>query len=309
MFKEKQRDKAIAKLAFAAFQIALTIAGAAISGGASIGFQIARAGAAAGSAVMSTVSAVQSLKEYELAKAMNGTDPEKAKVIAADDPSLFWLALDLVGAVADVFQARTAFVTLKGYVSSAIISGEAVQAGDDAAKAANAASDLTKLEEAAKPYPGVYQKAVKKIEEAQGDPSKVMAAIDEAGHAKGDAARQAMQPPTSGGSGPSPSTPAGAAFQKKILAASEFLDDMVGRIPDLVREWIAQGKVRPLTRNQLIVDFGHMPGWNGDMSTSLAHDLIANGYLNKPGFYDPNTGRVYLAAAEGATAGSDLPAR
>jgi len=56
-------------------------------------------------AAISTVSAVQHFQEYQLQNAMNQTDFDKAKVISQEEPSLFWLAMDIVGAAFDIGSA------------------------------------------------------------------------------------------------------------------------------------------------------------------------------------------------------------
>jgi hypothetical protein len=60
--------------------------------------------AAAGSAeaVMNIALAYKAYQGYSLEAAEAGTDYDKAKALSAEEPSLFWLALDMVGAVASV---------------------------------------------------------------------------------------------------------------------------------------------------------------------------------------------------------------
>jgi Domain of unknown function (DUF4157) len=52
-------------------------------------------------AAISTGVAIEHIKEYEFESAAAGTDFDQARAIA-DDPSLFWVALDVVGAVLDI---------------------------------------------------------------------------------------------------------------------------------------------------------------------------------------------------------------
>ncbi len=53
-------------------------------------------------AAISTVSAIQHYQEYQLQSAMNQSDFDKAKVISQQEPSLFWLAMDIIGAIGDI---------------------------------------------------------------------------------------------------------------------------------------------------------------------------------------------------------------
>jgi hypothetical protein len=94
--------------------IALAVAAAPLTGGASLGFgaAVVAGTAAVAGAGLSTYMAVEHLQEYQLEKAKGGTDFDKARALSQEDPSLFWLALDIVGAVADVKAAITAFKEL-----------------------------------------------------------------------------------------------------------------------------------------------------------------------------------------------------
>jgi hypothetical protein len=68
--------------------------------------------AATATAGFSAWSAYSSLEDYNVAKAAGNTDLDKAKSLSEEDPSLFWLALDLIGAGLDIKAAGTAFKTL-----------------------------------------------------------------------------------------------------------------------------------------------------------------------------------------------------
>ncbi len=54
-----------------------------------------------GTAAISSYMAVEHLKEYELQKAMSGTDFDQARAIA-DEPSFIWVALDILAALVDL---------------------------------------------------------------------------------------------------------------------------------------------------------------------------------------------------------------
>ena len=67
------------------------------------GLSVAGAAAAAGGEALANVAlAYRAYQAYDLATAEAGTDYDKAKALSAEEPSLFWLALDMVGAAASV---------------------------------------------------------------------------------------------------------------------------------------------------------------------------------------------------------------
>ncbi|MCW3059277.1 MAG: hypothetical protein JWQ02_1098, partial [Capsulimonas sp.] len=80
--------------------------------------------ATAGSAVVSTAQAANSLSNYALAQAEAGTDFEKARAISQEDPSLIWLALDIVAAILDVKAAASSFKALAPAIREAIAAGK-----------------------------------------------------------------------------------------------------------------------------------------------------------------------------------------
>ncbi len=102
--------------------IGLSIVAALPSGGSSLAAGgIALAGISA--FTLGAIQAVEHVDEYLLDKAMAGSDFDKAKAISASDPSLFWLGVEIVGAMVDAGAAvrgartlltagRTAFTTL-----------------------------------------------------------------------------------------------------------------------------------------------------------------------------------------------------
>lgn len=69
---------------------------------------------------LSTYSAVEHLRQYVLDSAASGTDFDRARAVSSADPSLFWLALDIVGVVADIHGAMSAFRALSGTVREAL---------------------------------------------------------------------------------------------------------------------------------------------------------------------------------------------
>ncbi|BDI30383.1 hypothetical protein CCAX7_24340 [Capsulimonas corticalis] len=80
--------------------------------------------ATVGSAVVSTGQAANSLGNYMLAQAEAGTDFEKARSISQEDPSLIWLAIDIVAAILDVKAATASFKVLGPVIREAIAAGK-----------------------------------------------------------------------------------------------------------------------------------------------------------------------------------------
>ena len=111
-------------------------------------------------AAISTGIAVEHLQQYELQSAMAGTDFDKARAIS-DDPSLFWLALDIVGAVLDVAGGAGAVLdvaktaarvgearALVEALTPAVRTAEAAKTEEEFTKAAQAIRDASKEAEA-----------------------------------------------------------------------------------------------------------------------------------------------------------------
>ena len=71
------------------------------------------AAGAIGAAGISAYHAYDELADASLQDAAAGTDFDKARAIAESEPDYFWLALDIVGAIADVGQAVQAFNALR----------------------------------------------------------------------------------------------------------------------------------------------------------------------------------------------------
>jgi hypothetical protein len=104
---ERRKDTNRA-LALGVIAIALGLLAAIPSGGSSLAAGIAVA-AGVGSAALSVTIAYSELKQYAVQTAASGTDFAKAHAISQDDPSMFWLALSIVGAVVDFGAAVKAF--------------------------------------------------------------------------------------------------------------------------------------------------------------------------------------------------------
>ncbi|NJO59772.1 MAG: DUF4157 domain-containing protein [Richelia sp. RM2_1_2] len=84
--------------------------------------------AAGGSAILSTGQAAVSIDNYIQAKAEAGTDFDKAKAISQEDPSLFWLALDLIAAALDIKAATSSFKVLSPAIREALATGKSPEA-------------------------------------------------------------------------------------------------------------------------------------------------------------------------------------
>lgn len=299
---DKKSSSDLINLAIGVIAIGLGLIAAIPTGGASLAV-----GAAAGTtAVISTWQALSALKDYQLAQAMNATDPDKAKVISAEDPSLLWLAMDIVGAILDVKAAVGIFKNISGAMRQVVVSG----ANAKVATAAEPLTELTQLKEAcdAAKKPGLYERVMTQIGAAE-DPAKIKAAIDDTYKSIAQETRQAAAkssaalPPTMRGMAGAAVHGAGDEFEASMRTADWLLDHVQGQIPDIAKGWIKDGKVRQLSRANLIADFGHLPshktrdGVSGVFS--YADDLIDDGYLSHGGFYDAVHGRVYLSAQSG----------
>jgi hypothetical protein len=99
-----------------ALAIGLGLLAAIPTGGSSLAAGVA-AFAALGSLGLNVYIASESLQEYNLQQAMSGSDFDRAKAISSEDPSLFWLAVDIIGAAFEVGPAlratRTAMVAAR----------------------------------------------------------------------------------------------------------------------------------------------------------------------------------------------------
>lgn len=127
------------QLFMAAVAIGLGLIAAIPTAGASVGVAAAVTAAAVGSMAVSIYSAYDKYQEYSLESAAQGTDFDKAKAISqGDPPEIFWLAVDVVAAIADVHAASAAFKTLKGILAEAKAAKTAEKAGEllDAARRA-----------------------------------------------------------------------------------------------------------------------------------------------------------------------------
>lgn len=78
-----------------------------LTGGVSLGLAGALVAGAStvGGVALSAWAAVRDVEDYVLERALAGTDFDKAKALSQQDPSLFWLAVGIVGTVLDLADA------------------------------------------------------------------------------------------------------------------------------------------------------------------------------------------------------------
>ena len=133
--------EAVIKVVVAVLALALGLLAAIPTGGSSLAAGVAVA-AAVGSAGLSVGIAYSDFKEYMIQSALAGTDFDKARAISAEEPSLFWLAISIIGAAIDVGAAVKAFQAL----------GPAARAAREAKRLATlgkaSASDIAKGDKA-----------------------------------------------------------------------------------------------------------------------------------------------------------------
>ena len=158
-------DKAMVDMALgaiaAAAMIAATIAtagGAAIVAGAATGVSVGIGGA----------QLYEHLDQFAVATAAGNTDLDRAQAISQNDPSLFWLAMDIALFVTDLIQAGQLFRQLAGPVRKLMTLRQAAGGGAKVAEA-----DAAKIAE-------VFEKEVKPAADMLPGPAreKVVAAVD-----------------------------------------------------------------------------------------------------------------------------------
>lgn len=182
-------DEQFRDIVLTVLTIGLAIIAAIPSGGSSL---IAGTTAAAGigGIALSVSQATEHLEQYRVESAMAGSDFDRARAISSEEPSLFWLAVDIVGAVIDLGGAaratrelmiagRTAFRRLASPVRRAI----------NAAEGAAFAESLTDLRrvaaeaEAAHNAPGLATRVVASAERIRGASGSVERSLGRAaGH-------------------------------------------------------------------------------------------------------------------------------
>lgn len=94
----RAQPSAIEALATVAIAVGLGIVAAVPTGGASVGTAVAVTTAQIAGVALEGYLAHDAVRQYQMNKAARGTDPDRARALSQEEPSLFWLAVDLVGA-------------------------------------------------------------------------------------------------------------------------------------------------------------------------------------------------------------------
>lgn len=239
-------------IALAALAIGLALVAAIPSGGSSL---VAGAAAVAGiaSVGLSIHTAAQHVQQYQLERAMAGSDFDRARAVSAEDPSLFWLAVDILGAALDVGPAlRGTRVLLTAsqqtFRRMAPIVRRALAAPGGAA--ADELAELRRLAEAApNGGPGLASRVVTSVEQlraARGSVERVAGAaghearaVREAGESLArEARRPVAQAPTRIGGHSVKVTPGGRLVRCTVcgIIREEYAVELA-RNPDLARRW------------------------------------------------------------------------
>jgi len=209
------------------------------SGGTSLLAGISAAAAAAG-ASLSMYQLNQTMAEYHLASAATATDFDKAKAISDEDADGFQLAMDIVGAIGDVFGAAAAFKALRPVV-------KATKAGEvTAALRLAATADSVGLKGSAKNK--VIANAVASLSDEAIE--RTAGAVARSGGMEGALGSARM---LHGGT-------QNVVFARQLEAAIGMMEHVQGRIPETARQMVTSGKVRPLTEASLIQVFGEAEG-------------------------------------------------
>jgi hypothetical protein len=120
---------------------------------------------AAAAGVNVAVAAVH-VQEYLMKEALSGSAFDKAQALSQEEPSLFWLAAEIVGAIADVGMAASAMKTL----------GQSVKVAQTATEAEQATRALEAVRAAAKTEGGaeLAERIVTRIKELRGGSKSVV---------------------------------------------------------------------------------------------------------------------------------------
>jgi len=105
-----EADHQLQQAAVGAIALGLGLLAAVPTGGSSL-VAAGTAVAAVGGAGVSAYVVYAGVQNYLLESAATGTDSDRARAISQEDPSLFWLAVDIVGALVDAAAAVTAVRT------------------------------------------------------------------------------------------------------------------------------------------------------------------------------------------------------
>ncbi len=181
--QQVEDDETFRNTVITVLAIGLALIAAIPTGGSSL---IAAGTALAGLASLgvSLHQAADHFQEYQIQEAMTGTDFDRARAISTEDPSLFWLAVDIVGAALDVGPAlratrtlittgRTAFSRLAPLARRAIGTGRA---------ASDALAELRLAAATERGGAGLVSRLVRSVERLRGGASVEAALGRAAGH-------------------------------------------------------------------------------------------------------------------------------
>lgn len=164
--KNVATSEVLQKLALAVVAIGLGLLAAIPTGGGSLAVGVSVA-AGVGSAALGVGMAVSDLREFQLQSAAAGTDFDKAQAVSSEDPSLFWLALSILGAGLDVGGAVAAFRTLASAARAAKSAQRAAKSTKAAAELEQAEKAVSKLSEQADGIrPGLGKRVTAEMQEA-----------------------------------------------------------------------------------------------------------------------------------------------
>jgi hypothetical protein len=179
-----ESDESLINLALGALAIGFGILAALPTGGSSLVAAAAVAGTI-GTVAVSSYTAFAHLQQYEFEKAASGTDFDKANAVSTADPSLFWLAVDIIAAGVDLGAATGVFEAL-GPAAHLATEAKTVEEADSAVKALRSAAEQ-EAERLGKPAltEAVVQSAEKlraaeSVEKAFGAAGKAEQTVEEA---------------------------------------------------------------------------------------------------------------------------------
>ena len=162
--EEVQSQSEILQTALAVLAIALGALAAIPTGGSSLAAGVAIA-AGIGSAALGIGMAAEHIQRYAIEAAANGTDFDKARAISQNEPSLFWLAVDIIGALggaaADIHAAATAFQSLSTTLREAAQLRRLAQQGQRVAEAEAKTAQLVR--EADHVAPGLGDRLARRL--------------------------------------------------------------------------------------------------------------------------------------------------
>lgn len=171
-------------LALGALAIGLALLAAIPTGGGSLVAGVA-AVAALGSLGLSVYTVSQHVQEYQLARAMTGTDFDRARAISAEDPSLFWLAVDILGAALDVGPGLrgTRLLLTAGQRTFSKVAPAVRRALTASGDASQEIANLRRLAEAAEHGgPGLAARVVANVDHLRSARGSVQRIVGVAGH-------------------------------------------------------------------------------------------------------------------------------